>query len=426
MQFDTLVIGGGLAGLCCAIRLEEQGKHCAVVSAGQSALYFSSGSLDLLCRLPDGTPVSAPPSALDALASQAPGHPYSLIGAHIGTAGVIALAREAQALLGRCGLELYGNADQNHQRITPLGTRKATWLSPVDIPVTTLEGQLPWRKPVIVGIEGFLDFQPQMVASSLATEQGITAEVAYLHLPALDLLRNNPSEFRSVNIARVLDQPQHSAALADELSRLAGDADCIILPACIGLDDSLALDRLRAAIDRPVLLLPTLPPSLLGMRFHQAMRRRFNQLGGIFMPGDKALKAQFDGQRIVGVYTRNHGDIPLRAQHLVLASGSFFSNGLVATRERIIEPVFGLDILSHADRGDWCQADFFAPQPYLHFGVKTDAEQRALLADKALENVYAIGAVLGGYDPLRQGCGGGVSLVSALYAARQIVLAQEK
>src|SRR5476649_1641428 len=76
MQFDTIVIGGGLEGLCCAIRLAEQGKHCAVISAGQSALYFSSGSLDLLCRLPDGTPVTSPPAALDALASQAPGHPY--------------------------------------------------------------------------------------------------------------------------------------------------------------------------------------------------------------------------------------------------------------------------------------------------------------------------------------------------------------
>ncbi|WP_413733185.1 glycerol-3-phosphate dehydrogenase subunit GlpB [Sodalis sp. RH20] len=422
MEFDAVVIGGGLAGLSCAVSLAEQGHRTAVVSAGQSALYFSSGSLDLLSRLPDGTPVASPPDALAALAEQAPQHPYSLLGAR----EVMARAADAQALLARCDIALTGRAQHNHQRITPLGTRKASWLSPEEVPVTPWDGILPWQRVAVIDIEGFLDFEASIAAASLAAEQGIHAVVACLRLPALDRLRANPSEFRAVNIARVLDLPENIPALAAELERLAGDAQCLILPACIGLDSPQPLERLRGLVNRPIYLLPTLPPSLLGIRLFQALRRRLNRLGGVFMPGDKVLKARFAGRRIISVSTRNHADIPVRARQVVLASGSFFSNGLASTHERVYEPVFGLDMFGDGERDTWSRADFFAPQPYLQFGVKTDDRLRALLGGEPLENLYAAGAVLGGYDPLSQGCGAGVSLVSALHAAGRIAVTLEE
>lgn len=127
MKFDVIIIGGGLAGLACGIRLTEQGKYCAIVSAGQNALHFSSGSLDLLAKLPDGRAVSQPLSALATLAELAPEHPYSKMGQ---VAQVGELAQEAESLLQRCGLTLVGSAAKNHLRLTPLGSCRPTRLQP--------------------------------------------------------------------------------------------------------------------------------------------------------------------------------------------------------------------------------------------------------------------------------------------------------
>ncbi|SLM64948.1 MULTISPECIES: glycerol-3-phosphate dehydrogenase subunit GlpB [Dickeya] len=412
MRYDVVIIGGGLAGLACGIQLQEQGKRCAIVSVGQSALTFASGALDLLTALPDGTPVTQPLQALEALAVQAPHHPYTLMGA----SAVATLAGQAQALLARCGLWLRGSFAQSHQRLTPLGIWRDCWLSPAESVSRGLPGAPAWRQPLVAGIEGFMDFQARLVAGELQT-QGIAARADDLRLPVLDNLRQNPSEFRSLNLARVLETPAGLAALTEELLTCSHGNDAIILPACIGTS---AHARLNAALGKPVGLLATLPPSLPGMQLHQALLARFRQTGGTVMPGDKVISAKAQPDEVV-VHTRSHGDMPLRAQYAVLASGSFFSNGLVAERDRVIEPVFGLDVDFLPAQADWSQQDVFAPQPYLQFGVKVDAQLHPSLAGVSQPRVFAIGSVLRGYDPLRQGCGGGVSLLSALHVAQTIV-----
>ena len=115
MRFDTIIIGGGLAGLTAGIRLQRKGRKTAIVSAGQNALHFSSGTFELLSRLPDGTPVDEP---LKAVAQLPESHPYRKI------ARLPELAAEVPAFFAEAGVTLRGDAGKNALRLTPTGSWK--------------------------------------------------------------------------------------------------------------------------------------------------------------------------------------------------------------------------------------------------------------------------------------------------------------
>lgn len=73
----------------------------------------------------------------------------------------------------------------------------------------------PHRKIAVLGIEGYHDFQPQLLAENLVQHaQFAHCEVTtgYLNIPELDHLRHQSREFRSVNIAQLLE---HKLAFSD-------------------------------------------------------------------------------------------------------------------------------------------------------------------------------------------------------------------
>ena len=109
------------------------------------------------------------------------------------------------------------------------------------------------------------------------------------------------------------------------------------------------------------------------------------------------------------------------ADHFVLASGSFFSKGLIATPEKVSEPVFGADLCYAEGRENWFDKNFWNKQNYISFGAKVNSELKAGIEGKTVENLYAIGSVLGGSNTLYEGCGGGIAIITAMAAADNIL-----
>ena len=364
-------------------------------------------------------------SNLTALSAQLPQHPYSIMGAE----RVLAKAQDFEKLAESLNLDLIGSSAENHLRVTGLGSLRGAWLSPNSVPTVQGETPFPYKKIAVLGIEGYHDFQPELLADNLTLNPQFAhceVKTGFLNIPELDQLRANSREFRSVNIAQVLEYKLKFDDLVAEMKEAAKGSEAIFLPACFGLENQEFMESLRKATGLPLFELPTLPPSLLGMRQRIQLRHRFEKLGGLMMNGDSALKAHFHGNKVRAIQTRLHEEEEITAEHFVLASGSFFSKGLVSEFDKIYEPVFHSDIIgvegfNDTDRFTWTNHRFSNPQPYQSAGVAINAQCQVQKSGQFLTNLYAVGNVIGGFNALELGCGSGVAVVTALAVADEIL-----
>ena len=414
MKFDTVIIGGGLSGLICGIRLQKAGKKCAIVSAGQSAMHFSSGSFDLLGRLPDGTDVDKP---LEALKSLPEDHPYSILGEE----KVRKYAEEASAFLNGCGIKVDGDAAVNTWRISPTGERKPSWLTLGDFSALKTKDEKIGNKALIVNILGYLDFNTKFLADSFE-RQGTICRISSVKLEEMERLRKNPSEMRATNIARVMDRDGVWEKAAEQVKGMLKDEDIVVLPAVFGLKDGSVIEKIREAIGVKTVFVSTMPPSVPGIRTQMTLKAEFERAGGRFLMGDTVVDADFNEDGTVkSIGTQNFGSIRLYADNFVIATGSFFSKGLIATPDRIFEPVFGVDLSYAEGRDQWFDRNFWNKQNYISYGAKVSKFLHASIDGKPIANLYAIGSIIAGSNTLYEGCGGGIALLTALAAADSIL-----
>lgn len=406
MKFDTIIIGGGLSGLTAGIELSRKGQKCLVVSSGQSALHFFSGSLEL-CGL-DEDPFKA-------IASFDASHPYSKIGLE----NIKSLTSEVKPLFKEIGIELKGDTQQNHLRITPLGATKRAWLTLDEYATLPADGQVPWKKVAVLNIDGYLDFHTRYIAAGLE-EKGVEVVVKAISMPELERLRQNPTEMRSTNIAKTLTGDR-IGTLAARINEYAKDVDAVLMPAVVGLTGCSDVVRLKEKVDRPLHFIATLPPSVPGIRLQMMLKKHFQKVGGTYMLGDTVTGGEFENGRLKSITTQNHGDVKFEADNFIIATGSFFSKGLVADIDGVREPVFGLDVHSADVRATWYKRNLFEDQPYMSFGVETDASLKAIKDGSSVENLYVTGSVLGGCNALKEGSGAGIAILTSLYVSTLIL-----
>jgi glycerol-3-phosphate dehydrogenase subunit B len=411
LHFDAVVIGAGTAGLVAGARLAEGGARVCVLAKGVGSTHLAPGTIDVLCYAPER--VEEPGRALGELAAARPDHPYALLGAEAVDEALQWFA-ERVATGPLPGYRYVGGLERNHLLPTAVGALRPSAL----VPETMAAGDMRERNAVcVVGTRVLRDFHAALCAANLA-EAGITARAVDVEIEV------QRADENALGLARRFDDPAWRAAFAADLALKLGAEERVALPAMLGLrDPHAAWTDLEHRLGRAVFEIPTLPPSVPGMRLFEVLRGALRGANGRLVLGSEVVGADREGGRVSAVRAHASGrDIRYVAPWFVLATGGFASGGIAldskwATRESVL----GLPLRGVPEAGEpRFVPEYLVEQPMARVGVAVDAQLRA----EGAENVLVAGAALPGAVPWREGSGEGIALASGYRAAGSVLDAE--
>lgn len=408
LHYDAVVIGAGTAGLLAGARLAQNGARVCVVAKGVGSTHLAAGTIDVLGYAPDR--VASPSAAMPEFVAAHPDHPYATLGADTVTEAVnwFRACVESGPLPG---YRYVGDLDDNHLLPSAVGALRPSAL----VPESMAAGHAGLAEPVcVVGSRALRDFHPALCAANLA-RAGIAARGIEIEIEA------SRADENAVGLARRFDDPPWRAGFAARLALKLRPDERVGLPAMLGARDPHGVwTDLEQRLGRRVFEIPTLPPSVPGMRLFEILRSALRRAGGRLVLGAEVVGHERSGRFITAVATGAAGHhVRYAAPWFVLAAGGFASGAIELDSSWIThERVLGLPLRGVPAPGEpRFVADYLAEQPMARVGVAVDAGLRAEGAD----NVLVAGAALPGAAAWREGSGEGIAIASGYHAAQTIL-----
>jgi glycerol-3-phosphate dehydrogenase subunit B len=400
---DLLVIGAGLTGLFASWLAARRGARTMLIAFGRGGLELSTGCLA----------VSAAASPREAIQASKRPHPYALVGAESVERALEALL----TLLAAEGLPYAGSLDANMLLPTASGRTIVSAFAPASLASASLSSGQPIT---IAGFTGFRDFDSTLAARVLGAGLGRIVTSVDLPLPAPAPRRDR----YATDLARLFEDPSWREMAARGWRPALVGVSLLGLPATLGLHlHPFVWQDMQQRLEIPLFEIPTLPPSLPGLRLEWVLRQACLRAGVDILEGALAVgrvERRQTRARVAGaVAMAAGGPQAFDAGAVVLASGGFLHGGLVARQSGLVqESVFDLPVVHNPDRSTWVSPHAGDTQPYASFGLRVDASMRPLDpgGQPMFANLFAAGGLLAGARRAEEGSRQGIDLGSAFRA----------
>jgi len=411
----VVVVGAGLAGLVAALRLGQAGRRVVVLAKGNGSIPLSGATIDVLGYAPER--VAHPHEAWAGFVAAHTDHPYARLSLDAVAESLTWFKAQAD------GVRYVGDLGRNFLLPTALGGLKPSAV----VPQTMAGGDLSGGGRVaVVGWPALKDFHAHLAAANLSRGRGeggaITARAVEIDVPT-----RGEADPGSLRLARWFDEPEYRAEVVRRLAPHLEDDEIVAMPAVLGLDSSeRAWEELEAVLERPVFEIPTLPPSVPGLRLFRTLKARLRAAGTRMVVGSAVASVETDGRRAVAVHAQTAGRTRrVAASAVVLATGGWASGGLELDPSwRVRETVLGLPVAGVPAAGEpRFLPGYLDSHPLARAGIAVDESFSPVDGDGTVvyDNVYAAGALLAGAEPWREKSGDGLSLATGYRAAGSIL-----
>lgn len=404
MHYDLIIIGTGLSGLMSAKTASDLGKRVLLVGKGMGSLTLFSNSIDILGEISDSIDLK---DGLSKWIDEHPFHPYSKVGLNGVFEGISSFL---SVFKSNYPFKIVGN--RNVFIPTCGGTKRPTFM----IPETMISGISSLEeKTLIVGFEGFRDFSANYIARQNKW-RGITIKIP----------EAKSHEISSIYISRLMERESFRETIAMEVKKNLKNESHIGFPAILGLHDPVKVKTdLEKRIGTYVFEIPTLPPSIPGLRIYNRFKEWLINKGVTIISGYQVSNVSLNKGRCEGIFIQDKKISDFySADNFILATGRFMGGGLIATRERIIEPIFDLPLIQPATPEEWFEKSFFDKHPVHMAGISTDSSLRPLWSKGgfALENLWVAGTILSGHNFFYEKSKEGIEIATGYCAAKCAIM----
>ncbi|OLB82825.1 MAG: hypothetical protein AUI15_37235 [Actinobacteria bacterium 13_2_20CM_2_66_6] len=365
----VLVVGGGIAGYCAALAARRERADVTVIARAPGATALYAGGMEIV-------------DDLEAILSSQH-HPLARLG--LDTVGLAteldAAISTLQLALGKEGLTFEGGWRTRGLYADIHGLARPANVVPQTVARGEL-GALTGKRVAVIGIPQVGDYDAASTAQALKELHSIEAFAEEISIP---------------------DLPQ-AAALTDLYGRRA--------PAPRARGAAIAYPPGFTNLPADGFELLAAAPSPHGWRLQQAI--------GLGSVNGEITSFETGPGRVVAARTANRA---FRADAFVIATGRHIGGGLHGGRTTT-EPLLGLGVFHDGAPVATAGArlhhlKYLDPAIEMRLGVMTDKRLHPLNEDGSApyDNLYAAGAVLGGYD-YSGACGFGVPILTGWLAGR--------
>jgi len=422
VKCDIAVVGSGLSALIATRTLQRAGRDPVLIWPGLSSLYFLYATVDVL-GYPNPTtaePVEEPVAGVRQLIAQNPDHPYARAG--------LAALQDGSSLflewLREAGFNWQGTLARNLLLPTATGTPKPSCL----VPTSMVAGDLQRDEPIaFCGFDGYQDFIPELAASNLSRAWNgghRTVTAARVSLPGV-----KPDQlFTSIDLARSFEDATFRREVASRLRHQVKDEGARLgMPAVLGLThDTDVHAEFEKETGHPVFEIPTLPPSVLGLRLFDRLRRHIQETGVEMIWAAPAHDAEVANGRCLRIHLKSAGrETAVEARAFVLALEDAVDGAWRAGPHTVRDPFFHQVLAQHATPGERTDESLFQAQPFARIGYPVS--DRLQPSDKdghpLASNVFVAGGGIAGYDPTGIKARGGMAIATGYRAAQEAMAA---